>query len=145
MYNDYDRHWRLLFFLDSIVYVRDTYDRIRFNDEERKTSKELGHKAVGYNITYFILMAIFAACAVLTYVFFSKPDISKAWPGIITVIVAIACLPYVIIYFILALNCDVKQMKLNKLSIGWVSLLFTLLISVAGILAVAITLLVMCL
>ena len=139
---DYDRHWRIFFFLDSIVDHRDAYDRIKNNEEERKTSKELGLKAVKYYITYFILTAIFTLCAILTYVFFAG-IVAGWWKGIITLIVAIATLPYTVIYFILALNCDIKQMTLNKLPIGWISLVFTLLISVAAIVAVVISVLVL--
>lgn len=142
MYNDYDRHWRIFFFLDSIVEHRDAYDRIKSNDEERKTSKELGLKAVKYNITYFILTAIFTLCAILTYLFFGG-IVAGWWKGIITLLFAIAALPYMPIYFILALNCDIKQMKLNKLAIGWVSLMFTLLILVAAIVAVVVSVLVL--
>lgn len=102
MYNHHD-HWTLFFFLDRIVDHREAYDRIRNDAEERKTSKALGMEAVKYNITYFIIMAIFTACAILTYVFFGG-IVAGWWKGIITLIVALACLPYTVVYFILALN-----------------------------------------
>ncbi len=140
MYNHHD-HWTLFFFLDNIVDDREDYNRIKNNEQERATSKTLGKRAVKNNINYFIVTAILTVCAVLTYIFFSG-IIAGWWKGIITLIVALACLPLTVVYFILALNCDIKQMKLNKLPIGWVSLLFTLLILVASIAAVVITILV---
>lgn len=135
-----DRHWRLFFFLDRLVDQREAYENIKHNDEERKNSTYMGKLAIKHNIVYFILMLIITGLAIGAYAFFMKSGI---WQGILMIIVAVVCVPYAIIYAMLALNCDIKQMVLNKKPIGWVSLLFTFLIFIAAVVAVVIAVIVL--
>lgn len=131
-------HWTLFFFLDRIVDQRDAYNKIKNNEEERKNSTYFGKEAVKSNVVYFILLAATVALAIGAYAFFKASGI---WQGVLMVIVAIVILPFAVIYFIFALNCDIKQMVLNKKPIGWVSLMFTFLILAALIIGATVALL----
>lgn len=139
--NNYHEHWRIFFFvLDKLADQGDIYRNLKNNEEEKNNSNYFGLQAVKYNIFYFILMAAVAGLTIGACAFFMA---SGVWQGILMIVAAIVILPYTVIFFILALNCDIKQMKLNKKPIGLVSLLFTLFILIAAIVSVVITALVL--
>lgn len=137
---DTERIKRIFFLIERLADQRIDYEAIKSNEEERKTSTKLGKQAIKNNVLFFIFMAIFAGLVIGTALFLNNSGI---WQAVIMILFAVVILPYAIIYFILALNCDIKQMKLNKLPIGWVSLMFTLLILIGAIVAIAVTILVL--
>ncbi len=123
-----------------MIDMSDAYHAIKANEEEAKNSKYFGLQAVKNNIILFILTALTIGMTIGAIVFFKASGI---WQGILMIIVAIASFPFMIIYIVFALNCDIKQMTLNKKPIGLVSLLFTLLIIAAAIAAVIVTVIVL--
>lgn len=139
MYHSHD-HSTLFFFIDRMIDMSDAYQAVKANEEEAKNSKYFGLQAVKYNITLFFLTALTIGLGIGAIYFFMSSGI---WQGILMILVAVASLPFMVIYIVFALNCDIKQMTLNKKPIGWVSLMFTLLIVAAAIAGIIVAVLVL--
>lgn len=114
----------MLFFFDRMLYARVKYNEIKQNDELRKTSTLLGRRALVYDIVLLIFLGCAAALAIWGV------TIESGWK-ILLFILAILLFITMIPYYVLAFNFSVKQLRLNKRPIGWISLLLPLMLTVA--------------
>lgn len=110
----------IFFFIDKLLDARQIYHDVKNNEEARKTSGLLGKRALLYDILFFL----FAAGGAVSFVFgAAQLDSGAVFWGILLVILAVALLVMALIYVVLALNCAVKQLLLNRRAIGWISLI----------------------
>ncbi len=125
----------ILHLIEKMVDIRMKYREIKNNAEERPKSTVMGRTAIQYNIVFLICVT----CGVgLLIVGASLLDSIGVIFGIIIAFAGAVFTLVSFVYLLLALNCAIKQMILNKRAIGWVSLVLTLLILTAAIVAVAI-------
>lgn len=126
------RDWNyIFFFIDRFAMARNDYNRIKADDELRKTSTLLGKRAIVYNIIMLIFMGGAAGLAIF----------GLSLTGIATILcIAGAVILYVSMlpYLILSLNLAIKQLCLNKRAIGWIMLILPLLITIGSVVAVII-------
>lgn len=126
------RDWNyIFFFIDRFAMARNDYNRIKADEELRKTSTLLGKRAIVYNIIMLIFMGGAAGLAIF----------GLTLTGIATILcIAGAVILYVAMlpYLILSLNLAIKQLCLNKKAIGWVMLILPLLITIGSVVAVII-------
>lgn len=126
------RDWNyIFFFIDRFAMARNDYNRIKADDELRKTSTLLGKRAIVYNIIMLIFMGGAAGLAIF----------GLTLTGIATILcIAGAVILYVSMlpYLILSLNLAIKQLCLNKKAIGWIMLILPLLITIGSVVAVII-------
>lgn len=126
------RDWNyIFFFIDRFAMARNDYNRIKADDELRKTSTLLGKRAIVYNIIMLIFMGGAAGLAIF----------GLSLTGIATILcIAGAVILYVSMlpYLILSLNLAIKQLCLNKRAIGWVMLILPLLITIGSVVTVII-------
>lgn len=126
------RDWNYIwFFFDRFSQAREDYNRIKADDELRKTSTLLGKRAIVYNIIMLIFMGGAAALAIF----------GLTLSGIATILcIAGAIILYVpmLPYLALSLNLAIKQLCLNKRAIGWIMLILPLLITVGSVAAIII-------
>lgn len=126
------RDWNyIFFFIDRFAMARNDYNRIKADDELRKTSTLLGKRAIVYNIIMLIFMGGAAGLAIF----------GLTLTGIATILcIAGAVILYVSMlpYLILSLNLAIKQLCLNKRAIGWIMLILPLLITIGSVVAVII-------
>lgn len=108
-----------LFLLDRLLTIRMTYNDIKSNEETRKASTVLGKRALIYEIIFIVLVG--GGAALVTVGLSILETIAFFW-GIFVVILGGALMLTSIIYFILALNCAIKQLCLNRRAIGWITL-----------------------
>lgn len=126
------RDWNyIFFFIDRFAMARNDYNRIKADDELKKTSTLLGKRAIVYNIIMLIFMGGAAGLAIF----------GLTLTGIATILcIAGAVILYVSMlpYLILSLNLAIKQLCLNKRAIGWIMLILPLLITIGSVVAVII-------
>lgn len=126
------RDWNyIFFFIDRFAMARNDYNRIKADDELRKTSTLLGKRAIVYNIIMLIFMGGAAGLAIFGL---SLTGIATILCIAGAVILYVAMLPYLI----LSLNLAIKQLCLNKRAIGWIMLILPLLITIGSVVAVII-------
>ena len=124
----------ILFFIDRMIYARETFNELRENEQERQTSTLLGKKALIYDI----ILLIFLGGAVALVIW--GLSLSTGWQVFMIIVAAIISLA-MIPYFILALNFSIKQLRLNKRPIGFVALILPILLIVAVVVVVLISVL----
>lgn len=126
------RDWNyIFFFIDRFAMARNDYNRIKADDELKKTSTLLGKRAIVYNIIMLIFMGGAAGLAIF----------GLTLSGLATILcIAGAVILYVSMlpYLVLSLNLAIKQLCLNKKAIGWVMLILPLLITIGSVVAVII-------
>ena len=125
----------ILHLIEKMVDIRVKYNEIKNNEEERPKSTVMGKSAIMYNIIFLILIACGVAILLVGIGLLNTIGV------IFGIILAFAGAVFTLlsfVYLLLALNCAIKQLILNKRAIGWVSLTITLLIIVAAVVAVAI-------
>lgn len=126
------RDWNyIFFFIDRFAMARNDYNRIKADDELRKTSTLLGKRAIVYNIIMLVFMGGAAGLAIF----------GLTLTGLATILcIAGAVILYVSMlpYLVLSLNLAIKQLCLNKKAIGWVMLILPLLITIGSVVAVII-------
>lgn len=128
---DKDTAHSILFFIDRMIEARETYDILKEDENERKTSTVLGRRALHYGIILLIFLGGATALTIWAL------TLKLVWQIILialAVIVALAMIPY----FIIALNFSIKQFRLNKRAIGWISLLLSLLTVIASAVSIVI-------
>ena len=111
--------------------ARSDYNRIKADDELRKTSTLLGKRAIVYNIIMLVFMGGAAGLAIFGFTLTGLATILCIAGA---VILYVAMLPYLI----LSLNLAIKQLCLNKRAIGWIMLILPLLITIGSVVAVII-------
>lgn len=125
----------ILHLIGKMVDIRLKYSEIKNNEVERKNSIAMGKTAIMYNIVFLISIA----CGIAILLFgISLLDSIGILFGIIITLMGAVFILYSFSFLLLALNCAIKQLILNKRAIGWVSLTITLLIIVAAVVAVVI-------
>lgn len=126
------RDWNyIFFFIDRFAMARNDYNRIKADDELKKTSTLLGKRAIVYNIIMLIFMGGAAGLAIFGLTLTGLATILCIAGA---VILYVAMLPYLV----LSLNLAIKQLCLNKKAIGWVMLILPLLITIGSVVAVII-------
>ncbi|MDE7296243.1 MAG: hypothetical protein K2N84_03155 [Clostridia bacterium] len=125
----------ILHLIEKMVDIRVKYKEIKNNEEERPKSTVMGKSAIMYNIIFLILIACGVAVLIAGIGLLGTIGILF---GIILAFAGAVFILVSFVYLLLALNCAIKQLILNKRAIGWVSLTITLLIIVAAVVAVAI-------
>ena len=125
----------ILHLIEKMVDIRVKYKEIKNNEEERPKSTYMGKSAIMYNIIFLILIACGVAILIAGIGLLGTIGIIF---GIILAFAGAVFILFSFVYLLLALNCAIKQLILNKRAIGWVSLTITLLIIVAAVVAVAI-------
>lgn len=126
------RDWNyIFFFIDRFAMARNDYNRIKADEELRKTSTLLGKRAIVYNIIMLIFMGGAAGLAIFGLTLSGLATILCIAGA---VILYVAMLPYLV----LSLNLAIKQLCLNKKAIGWVMLILPLLITIGSVVAVII-------
>ena len=115
----------LLFFIDKMIDARESFDLIRHDENERHTSTYLGRQALYYGIIILIFIGGAAALVIWGITMESGWKIALF---ILAGLVAVAMLPF----YLLALNYSVKQLRVNRRAIGWISLLLPLLVTIAA-------------
>lgn len=126
------RDWNyIFFFIDRFAMARNDYNRIKADEELRKTSTLLGKRAIVYNIIMLIFMGGAAGLAIFGLTLTGLATILCIAGA---VILYVAMLPYLV----LSLNLAIKQLCLNKKAIGWVMLILPLLITIGSVVAVII-------
>lgn len=123
-----------LYLLDRFIVLRATYNDIKANPESKKISTVLGTKALIYDILFSVTVGIALALVFLA----NSLEDSGALFGVILLVVAAAIVLYSLSYFILGLNCSIKQLLLNRRAIGWITLVLTLSILIAAIVVLVI-------
>lgn len=127
-----NRDWNyIFFFIDRFAMARSDYNRIKADDELRKTSTLLGKRAIVYNIIMLVFMGGAAGLAIFGFTLTGLATILCIAGA---VILYVAMLPYLI----LSLNLAIKQLCLNKRAIGWIMLILPLLITIGSVVAVII-------
>ena len=120
----------ILFFLDRMIEARETYNILKNDEKAREKTTKLGNRALVYGI---VLLIFIGGAAALTIWGITMESGWKIALFIIAGLVAISMIPF----YILAFNFSIKQLCLNKRPIGWISLLFPILLTIA--VAIAIT------
>lgn len=127
----------VLHMIEKMLDIRLQYSEIRQDEAQRPTSTVMGRHA----IKYLIVFAISVVCGVAILAFgIPLLDTIGILFGIFIIITGALLLIYSLSPLLLALNCSIKQLKLNKRPIGWVTLTITLIILTAAIVTLAIVL-----
>ena len=121
----------IFFMIDRMLWARENYDRIKQDEEERKTSTLLGRRALSYDIVLLIFWGGAAALVIWGI------TMASGWKYVLYIVAALFALT-MIPFCILALNFSIKQLCLNKRAIGWISLLLPLLILIAAVVCILI-------
>ena len=125
---------RILFFLDRLLFARESYELIKADEEERKKSKMLGRRALVYDI--IILIFIGGAAALVAWG--SGFTDEESWKMLLIVIATVIIFIIMIPYYLLAFSFSIKQLKLNKRAIGWIALLLPILTTIAAGVVIAV-------
>lgn len=125
-----DKHL-FLHFLDKIVDTRLTYNEIKNDEEARATSTLLGKRALIYDIV--IIITVIGGAALLCWAL-SLLESKAVLFAIVMILLAVGMFITSLVYYIIGLNCAIKQLCLNRRAIGWIALFLPI---VAAILAVA--------
>lgn len=121
----------IFFLIDRMIYARENFDRIKQDEQERKTSVLLGKRALLYDV---ILLIFIGGAAALTI---WGITMDSGWKYVLYVVAALfaaAMIPF----YMLAFNFSIKQLRLNKRAIGWISLMLPLLITAAAAICIVI-------
>ena len=112
--------WSLLFgILGNFIETRDEYNKIKKNVDTRQESKVMGKKSIKCSIIGTILFCLATFCLIWGFsMLLSEYFIF----GIVLVALGVGLVFYPAVYLILSLNYLIKQLCLNKKTIGFVSL-----------------------
>lgn len=120
-------------FINFILFwmsISDKYERIKSNPEKREKSAKMGRTALALSIMGSIFTT---ALAVLAYVWFASGEAGKVIGAIIAVLFAVAFFIYMNVAGVVHAS---YQMKLNNKPIGKTSLVVSLVLMFAPIVAV---------
>ena len=126
----------VLFFIDRMIQAREMYDSLKQDEENRQTSTVLGIRALIYDAILLIVLGGATALAVWGITMESGWRIALY---IVAGLLALAAIPF----YIIALSFSTKQLRLNKRPVGWISLVALLLLTVACVVSIAVTALMM--
>ena len=121
---DKDTVHSILFIIDRMIEARESYNIIKQNEEERKTSTLLGRRALIYDIILLIFVGGAAGLAIWGI------TMESGWKIALFILAGIIFLS-MIPFYIIAFNFSIKQLCLNKRAIGWISLLIPILLTIA--------------
>ena len=130
-----NNHTNLRYLFNKLADNAATYNNIKSNGEERFTNTRLGRRAIRYNVFFFLFLGSAAALGILAMFLLRNSNLIF---GIPLLLIAVGLAVTSIIFLILALDCGIKQIKLNKKPIGIISILLTLFILLAAIAAIVI-------
>ena len=131
--DSHDTH-RILFFLDRLLFARESYELLKADEEERKKSKMLGRRALVYDI--IILIFIGGAAALVAWG--SGFQDEESWKMLLIMIAAVVIFIIMIPYYLLAFSFSIKQICLNKRAIGWIALFLPILTTRAALVCIGI-------
>ncbi len=125
---------RKMYFLDKMIDARIKFNDLMQDEEERKVNTELGKQAIVFDIVLLIFLGCAAGLAIWGITMKSDWRIALFIGAIVLVI---AMIPY----YVLAFNYSIKQLRLNKRTIGWVSLILPIVITIAAIVGIVLVIL----
>lgn len=109
------------------------YKELKNNSEKGNISGVFGRRAITNSLIMLLIAAFGIGAGALAKAAFDSDSMLFTVLGVVALAFAAACVVLALMYFVLALSCSIRQLRLNKRTVGVASLITTLVLFAAAV------------